>query len=292
MFHFWISGNMKNSLSIGSDPEFIIIDNRKKPINALCFFSGNYESCINKNCEPRDDDEDYCEPDLECDGNDFYSSEIGCDGECMLGELRPRYADSPIKHHDNIRKLIKQIEVPNGYKVLAGTVQKGHSLGGHIHLGISKRPIDDSKWYIDMKDAANYISYYAGIPLKMIEYKRDLAHRGLNSSIYGNFGAHYVEEYGLQWRMPASWIVSSEIALATLCLTYTVAYEYTINPEKIDMDFATYAMMVRAKNADNMIEKVDGMQKYSLYSKKIDPIFQLIADGKKWKKNENILDMW
>jgi len=106
----------------------------------------------------------------------------------------------------------------------AGTIQARFQLGGHIHIGL--RGIDRGK-------LSNYISYYCGIPLRKIEKSEDILHRGMIVDNYGYFGRYYDKSYGIEWRMPASWLCSKEITTSALCLSYVAVREYEVNPEDI-----------------------------------------------------------
>ncbi len=308
-------------ITIGSDPEFIILDKHKELVSAFDFFTKECNGC--NPCETCDSERgeciDKCHNDCdsckicsydsykdcgECDGCDeqttLYSSEIGVDSCEEVGELRPKYADNPTEHHSNIQHLIEQIDTDGGYILRAGTYVEDQSIGGHIHIGGFKQPsygIDMTsfnEWSINMSLLSDYLSLYAGIPLRKIEHPKDMEYRGMDDGDYGFFGDMHHTEYGIEWRMPASWLVDSEIALSALSLAYVVVNEYTIFPETITCPPNKINMkkLLLKRSVNSIIKKVEGMKLYRTYSKEIEPLFQLISEGKKWKDKNNFKDHW
>lgn len=309
---------MKNLLTLGSDPEFIITDKDGCCVAADDVFCG----CIN--CDPCEecttrcpgnpidcgicggcisdcDDCNICEDCDRCRGGDpgecsycndckekqdfGYDTEIGCDGNSTVGELRPLYAYTPQEHYENIKRLVGEIDIPNIYEIRAGTRVANHSIGGHIHFGICDCIIDE---------LVNYISQYAGIPLRKIEHEEDLKHRGYSEFGYGKFGSFNINDHGFEWRMPASWLVSSEIALAALSLTYVVVKEYKINPEIVSIpSIENQIISVQSPTTTGrLIGKIEKMEEYKKYSKEIEPLFQMLVNEKKWETNIDIRTMW
>ncbi len=325
---------MTIEISIGSDPEFLIVNKNGYYISAESMFSEQEKNCDgcnpcercgesrcigNRNqCGACDGCDSECDDCYVCDDCDscrhtepgccyfcddcvdrnnemLYESEIGCDGCSDVGELRPHYSNNPLVHHTNIINLMKQLdeEIPKEYELRAGTIQDGFSLGGHIHLGIPLKGEDI--WNHDsVKKAAEYISKYAGMPLRRIEHEGDLLTRGFHENGYGKFGDAKITSYGLEWRMPASWLVSSDIARSALCLTYVVAQEYMIEPktlrvpsiqaQNITMNSTTYPTRI--------ISQIEKMKYYSKYSKEIEPLFEMLINNQKWDTTKNILDNW
>lgn len=309
-------------ITIGSDPEFIILDKHKELVPASEFFSRDtcndcspcddcgIEKCVVKKCTKKECwDCDRCQSEVrECDYcNDceqkinLCDTEIGTDACDEVGELRPHYADNPIEHHNNIQHLIEQIDTDGGYILRGGTFVEDQSIGGHIHIGGFPNPLlkypdeGDGKYFKDMNYLSNYLSLYAGIPLRRIEHPRDLEYRGMYEDDYGFFGDMHNTDYGVEWRMPSSWLVDSEIALSALSIAYVVANEYKIHPEAIHIhldDDNFMQKLLQKKSVFSVIKKVEGMQLYRTYSHEIEPLFQLINGGKKWKDKHNFKDFW
>ena len=259
---------------IGSDPEFLIL-NRDNVVSAKEFFNFEVDcgDCCHEECVG------------DCDDYGIYSA-IGHDTEELIGELRPHQEKLPEDHCKNIKELIKLIDVPKNYKLIAGTTYDDYTLGGHIHFGMNIYP-DNVQYF------SNYLSFYAGIPLKKIECPEDLYYRGLHPDKYGFFGTFNYKHYGIEWRMPASWLISSKIALAALSLSYVVAQEYFKRPEKIVMNNEYYISLLEDGGSISFIlAKLETMKLYDSYSKEIKPIIKMIENKKHWDSTVNMKDGW
>jgi hypothetical protein len=297
--------NMKSKILIGSDPEFIITDSHNHMVSAAEFFAG----C--KDCDPcrecgKERDKNRCN---DCDGDDcndcstcrddvghcqvcndcnypLMNSEVGTDGYDEVGELRPEESEDPLEHHATIAGLIHSIKLPSGYKLLAGTIQKENPIGGHIHIG------HDEIQHPHI--LANYLSYYCGIPLKRIERGIDLRHRGMDENSYGYFGQYDSKDYGIEFRMPASWLVNSVVAKAALCLTHVVAYEFIEvgDEEEIELSESDYVSVVRGDNINNIIQKIRGMSEFNEYSSEIEPLLVMIENKHVWNVDSNLQEVW
>ena len=208
--------------------------------------------------------------------------EIGSD--CGLGEFRPAPAYDPLQHVDNIEILIKKVieHLPKKYELKAGTIQNGYSIGGHIHVGMPVK---------SRKALANHLSYYCGIPLKKIEDPEDLKIRGLDTGNYGYFGGYDTKSYGIEWRMPASWLINKDITTASLCLAHVVANEYLINPTRIIMNHEKYISLVKG-DITEIISEIEKMEEYYLYRIELEVLFQLINNGEVWPKNQDMREGW
>jgi hypothetical protein len=293
-------------ISIGSDPEFIIVDNNGDIVSAIKFLAG----C--EDCNPCDgcrksQSSDGCPDDCgeDCDNCDMCSSSppnceicsdcseplihsnIGIDGCNMVGELRPRYSMDPLEHHANINTLIHSIQLPRGYKLLGGTVRDNNCIGGHIHIGYDECIVDNDHF-------ASYLSYYCGIPLRRIEHPNDIKLRGSSKSSYGYFGDYHDVDYGLEFRMPASWLVDSTIAKAALCLAHVVAYEYINVDSSKDcaLDDGEYKQQLDADNIDDIIKTIRGMEEFYKYATEINPLLEMIEQHQIWDTTKNIKETW
>lgn len=258
----------KTRITIGSDPEFIILDG---------------DRAVDANMAM----EEYC-------GGDRFT-EIGSDG--ILGEFRPKYGNTPLEHRDNLKSLIKKIPeiLPSKWICRGGTRVDNCSLGGHIHIGNSLIADYSNRCLL----ISNYLSYFCGILLRKIEHEHDIVYRGLEEDNYGYFGSYEEKSYGIEWRMPASWLVSEEIATSALCLAHVVANEFIttedlpdiINPIDNEEDRLYYIKFLR-EDSLNIIKDIEKMKEYPLYKKEIEGLLQMIVNGEEWKDEENILDTW
>ncbi len=266
-------------ITIGSDPEFAVIEDGKRKDAYQLFNDKRYEICQHNR---RLQCPNPCKiPNLYC-GHNGLSAEIGSD--CGFGEFRPVAGNTPLEHRDNLEHLIKVMDIPDGLKLLGGTHYDGGGLGGHIHIGM---PNFDS---IEM--LSNFLSYYCGIPLKKIESPSDLRRRGLFMGNYGYFGNYHSKSYGIEWRMPASWLVSKEIATASLCLAYVVASQYNIQTDH--KNSITHVEYLRLINEDisPIIADIEKMDIYKLYYEEIEPIFQLITNKEYWDVSHDFRERW
>ncbi len=297
-------------ITIGSDPEFLIVDKHGELVPADHFFADCDKCSPCDTCgKEKDTDEcGKCESDdcwlcnvcrgeptdcTHCENckDELMESAIGTDGMSDVGELRPCEAFNPLTHHATITGLIRSIGLPKGYKLVAGTVQDGMPLGGHIHIGFDEGEVGHE---VELDSLASYLSYYCGIPLRRIEKRNDLYERGLEEGEYGYFGACEDKCYGIEWRMPASWLVSSVIAKSALCLAYVVANEF-INmedPEFMCVSHDEYEELLMASDINTIIEKIKSMEEYSTYANEIEPLFIMIEKGHVWYVNTNMKEVW
>lgn len=294
-------------ICIGSDPEFTIADRNSIMIPASEFFKGckscnPCENCEMKRCDEecssyygdRDDceycsscrsDPQDCERCEECT-EDLLSTPIGIDGYHVIGELRPTESTDPLEHHKNIQELIYEIDLPKDYKLFAGTVFDANAMGGHIHIGY---PTINDHWRF-----ANYLSKYCGIPLRKIEDPNELKFRGSTEYGYGAFNSYEIKEYGLEFRMPASWLVSSEIAKSALCLAYVVASEYLNSDTKKyrPMSLERYFLVMKEDNIDNILNHIRTMGSFSTYESEIEPLLSMVEEHLVWNTKQNFQELW
>lgn len=266
-------------ITIGSDPEFAIIDSNRERVDAYHLFDEvRYRSCGHTRTTSCPQ---FCsKPNLYC-GHNTISAEIGSD--CGFGELRPIQGNTPLEHRDNIEHLIKVMEIPEGYKLLAGTRWSSSGLGGHIHFGMS---------HISLPSLSCFLSYYCGLLLKKIENPDDLKIRGLTPGNYGYFANYHDKSYGIEWRMPASWLISREITTASLCLAYVVASQYSIcNDHKNYLQDYEYKDLIKSDML-SIIAEVEKMDVYKYYRGEIEPIFQMIINGTYWNTSHDFREGW
>jgi len=292
--------------TIGSDPEFMIIDSNGEILPAVKILSGcddcnpcdtcsktrDEDACVRgcggdcDVCHMCSSEPGNCDSCYECQ-EPLEHSEVGIDGNSTVGELRPIYSFDPIMHHAAIKSLIRHINLPKEYKLLGGTVQCGFKLGGHIHIGYNESGIDNDHF-------AKYLSYYCGIPLKRIENPDDIECRGKYEETYGYYGSYHDTDYGIEFRMPASWLVDSTIAKAALCLAKVVAYEYLNVDSSADVDLShdEYVELLDARNIDDIIEEIKDMEEFSKYANEINPLLTMIENHQTWDTDKNIRENW
>jgi len=222
-------------ITIGSDPEFAILcgDSIENALEILSILLEEQYNCT-----------EYHEDDLI---SYFCTTDIGCDGSRIIGELRPAFSVDPVEHFKNITILIKKLynriyktnvcKSNEKVSIVSGGYVNNRPLGGHIHIGFKS----NKYWlYNFLKNGLTYnsiptvdlsidkifsyvLSFYSGIPLFLTENIEQAIERRKK---YGKFGEYREkEDYGIEWRMLSSWIVSPEIAISTLVLSYVIADE-------------------------------------------------------------------
>jgi len=219
-------------ITIGSDPEFAIVcgDSLENVLEILSRLLKEEYQCV--------------EREFGSERSYFCTTEIGCDGSRVIGELRPGFSSDPIEHFKNILNLIKRLykllykddicKYSERVSVISGSYIKDRPLGGHIHFGYNKNVFFrhhnfiTKNSYVDVMKLINMLfsdvlSFYVGIPMFLIEDIEEGIKR--REKKYGYFGSYEKKEHGIEFRMPSSWIVSPEIAIGAITLAYTTFYE-------------------------------------------------------------------
>jgi len=290
------SKNKNDIISIGSDPEFMIVNPKTMSIidSHMIFPQERIRICNLPNDGRCYKNGDECKVDnLFC--GKITSAPIGTDGEA--GELRPNPCYSPLQHIEEIQHLLHVVKpVIGNNEIRGGTIWYNmkkdykHYIGGHIHIGMPGLKSDDQRLL------ALYMSYYVGIPLHNIEVESELKYRGLPSDNYGYYGRFDTKSYGIEFRMPASWLISKEIATFSLCLAHTVANEFYINKSNISdnkymLSHDNYQKLV-VGNISEIISDIEQMNEYPIYKREIEPLIQLINNNQKWNPTINPLEYW
>lgn len=260
----------------------------------------------------------------------FCTTEIGCDGQSALGELRPKHGNDPIEHFNEILKLMKKLNellspeiicYKEDLQIKAGAVQGEKDdifqLGGHIHLGCNK--------YIKIQYWDEYLSFFCGIPLtlitdtenkfviryvgKVLESERNIRHK---KEQYGEYGNYRSKTYGIEFRMPSSWLVSPQITIGALSLAYVVGNEFILHlkkgteliwqkmfEEKYGYHHDKYIEWYKNQNwvllqgeFEPIKLEIQKMELYPKYKEYIDYIFDMIDNNETWHSEGNILPRW
>lgn len=258
----------------------------------------------------------------------FCTTEIGCDGQSALGELRPKHGNNPIEHFKEILKLMEELndllepEIicygDEQLQVKAGAVQGRTSsepfqLGGHIHLGSVE--IDS----LLKSNVGEYLSFFCGIPLTLItdtENRFDF-HKTSERNIrhaknqYGAYSSYREKLYGIEFRMPSSWLVSPQVTIGALSLAYVVVYEflskspneqhiwneifeeeYLIHPDKYIHWYNNQNWVILQGEIEPIKLEIQQMELYPEYKTYIDYIFNMIDRNETWHSEGNILSRW
>ena len=316
---------------------FIVLSNKRRETFNEFFLSFITEEYKNKNLEdlPKDTREsieieitDYYEIDCSAcaEGESYFcTTEIGCDGQSALGELRPKHGNDPIKHFNEILKLMEELNdllspeiicYEEDLQVKAGAYQgdkefETFQLGGHIHLGCDK--------YINVPYWGEYLSFFCGIPLTLISdveekfygnvSERDIRHKERQ---YGEYGSYRPKSYGIEFRMPSSWLVSPQVTIGALSLAYVVGYEFInhlknateliwdkIFNDKYDIGTHNYIHWYKNQNwvllqgeFEPIKLEIQQMELYPNYKEYIDYIFDMINNNETWHSEGDILPRW
>ena len=254
----------------------------------------------------------------------FCTTEIGCDGQSALGELRPKYGNNPIEHFNEILKLIKEMNdllepeivcYDEELQIKAGAYQgdrefETFQLGGHIHLGFDKT--------ILLSSIGEYLSFFCGIPLTLItdtegkfyecKSERDMRHW---IGQYGQYGSYREKDYGIEFRMPSSWLVSPQITIGALSLAYVTGYEFLskrpneqhiwnemfeeecgIHPNKY-IEWYNHQNWVLLQGEFEPIKlEIQQMELYPKYKEYIDYILDMIDNNETWDSERDIMPLW
>lgn len=257
----------------------------------------------------------------------FCTTEIGCDGQSALGELRPKHGNDPIEHFNEILKLMEELndllspEIicygDEQLQVKAGAVQgqpegEEFQLGGHIHLGLDKN--------ISVPYLGDYLSFFCGIPLTLVtdtkeKYdlgnisERDVRHK---KGQYGEYGNYRTAPHGIEFRMPSSWLVSPQVTIGALSLAYVVGNEFILNSkkgtariqeiifkEKQVIPFGKYIIWYNNQNwvllqgeFEPIKLEIQQMELYPKYKEYIDYILDMIDNNETWHSEGDILPRW
>jgi len=179
---------------LGADPEFVLRNNRK-----LIYSSSLLPNSL--------------------DG------EIGIDGDHRTGEIRPSPADTGEELFCNIKALLERTAtlIPSNYTLLAGSCHKGIrrdrdylSTGGHIHF--SNDNCSGTFPY--------FLNFFLAYPCLFLEsHPHNVIRRSQVG--YGNLGDIRSKTYGIEYRIPASFIITPRVCKIYLSLASLLHWTFT-----------------------------------------------------------------
>lgn len=270
-------------MKIGSDPEFIILDSIDKTVVSASLILQD----------------------------DHLRRKIGHDGNFWIGELRPTAREDPIRHFNDILRLLTKearkripvsIERNNEHHPIilragsTGGLGTKHNiaLGGHIHF--------EEVGYYFVKQANNYLS----VPLLFIEeypynsYRRGCLH-------YGYLGDYRVKRWRtsrIEYRTPSSWLVDPLITKAVICLAFVIYKEYletggqykdylaSLGYLRGPSDFSSSNLKTFQNILPNILEDIRSFSSYHEYREHIDIIFLMIKKNRVWDEMVDIRNRW
>ena len=222
---------------------------------------------------------------------------VGCDSIRMpnrqqrpIAELRPKPDYSPLQLLSNLDQAMREANklVPyRNVKWLAGSRPfSGYSIGGHIHFS----NIDLNNHILRALDS------YVGLPLFLIENQTTAVKR---RNKYGFLADYRVKEYGgFEYRTPGSWLVSPQIAAATLCLGKIVASNYLRLSRNCFISTGAQKAFyegdqVYLRNQFNDIwADVQSLEMYNEYKDQLQVIYDMVKNNIKWEEKEDIRKAW
>ena len=223
---------------------------------------------------------------------------IGCDDRSVqfdgkrlpLLELRPEPDSNPVGLVANLRKLMTEASHSINQRNVewrAGSMPfQPYSIGGHIHF--SGLPFTSQ--------FVRALDNYVGLPLMVVEDQRTAV---LRRKRYGFYGDIRHKDYGgFEYRTPASFIVSPEIATAALCLAYVVAVHhrelpvYDIYDRQLQQSFFNGHAGALAPIAERNLALLARTSSYTRYREHIEPLVAMIRSGTVWNEQQDIRAVW
>ena len=228
-------------ITIGSDPEFVVMINGKIR-SAITFFQslaqhrGEFEGACDECGEEGGGNCDSCMTSGE-DGTGYMgvdvgeAGNIGWDGCSSTGEMRPRHGRSPFNHVENIATLLRFVHSKNKLVKFAA-VNKGGGprenvvpTGGHIHFGLPRNTLTCGNDFLRMFSTLM-------LPIVFADGARDYAVRRISGQATTDDSNFRIGSYGglTDWRsegrsgnvvyefrsLTSSWTSTKELAYTTL----------------------------------------------------------------------------
>ncbi len=253
-----------------------------------------------------------------------YRGKFGTDGpNAKIGELRPDPYFCPINHVAEIERVLR-----NGYKRypkiqnkswLAGTIQEGSALGGHIHFGSTyKKDLEIKLEALDTLLAP--IGLLLEVPdaartRRSGEYGRLAKHdgtfndrnRGFKTEMTREVGSHPLSHPGYEYRPLASWLVSRPIASGILSLAKVIAFQAhnkslhnhlwtQLKFIPLDKKFSSAYINCDRKfflpHVVTIHRIISSFKLYPKYEKYINYLFHIISQNKTWEDNLDLKKRW
>ncbi len=222
---------------------------------------------------------------------------VGCDNiripsrqQRPVAELRPKPDYSPLQLFANLKQTLYSANALSPYKNikwLAGSQPfSGYSIGGHIHFS----NVSLSNHVLRALD--NYV----GLPLFLIENQISAVKR---REKYGFLADFRTKDYGgFEYRTPASWLVSPEIAKAVFCLGKIVTSNYLqltrnsfITAEAQRAFYQGDQDYLRPLFKDHWAD-IQKLSMYNSFAEELDLIAYMIQNDIHWDERADIRKAW
>jgi hypothetical protein len=231
--------------------------------------------------------------------SDFFPREgtVGCDNirvpsrqQRPIAELRPKPDVSPLVLHANLKMALEQANklIPyRNIKWLAGSQPfVSYAIGGHIHFsnlelnGHIIRALDN----------------YLGLPIFLIENQQTAVKRRVK---YGRLNDFRIKDYGgFEYRTPGSWLVSSEISLAVLCLAKLVSSNYVHLHQNLFVSVDAHRAFYHGDTQyfrplfEDIWQDIQKLDSYKNFSQELEIIPRMIRQNQSWDENIDLRKSW
>lgn len=250
-----------------------------------------------------------------------FVGDFGADGpDSKIGELRPEANFCPISHVSNIELIMR-----NGYKKyqklqnrawLAGSIQEGNPLGGHIHFG--------SNCDVNLEEKLTALDKLLAPVVLMIEdpitskerrsgeYGKLATHMGTINEKYRGFKTKHnskkpLTHDGFEYRPLPSWLVSKSIANSILALGKVIMFQ--AHNKKLNKHLWTQLKFINTNTRfydkyyecdkkffapiiPTIYRIVSSFKLFPTYRKYIDLTFSLINQNRGWEDKRDLKKRW
>lgn len=183
-------------VSIGADPEFVILNNRLDMLPARNYFRGTRAT-------------------------------LGTDGCSAVAEIRPKWKWNAVELTRTIRNILRRAKakIPRDAIMVAGNGWKEYATGGHIHLGIGSGSSGRQDLALLLPNSGDIIKALdlVTIALASIDEKSFLRLR--HKGHYGNLSEFNNVAWGIEYRSVPSWLTTPAICSATLALAHAICID-------------------------------------------------------------------
>lgn len=227
---------------------------------------------------------------------------FGVDGCGRVAELRPAHSTTPEGLVKNIKSVLTEGYASHSHLHdhiwKAGGMVCDEPIGGHIHLGAQKLTQQ-----VYRAKVGNALDKTLAVLCLMVEDGEEALNRRMGSS-YGSIGGSSSwreQNWGMEYRVLASWLTHPDEAKAILSLCYLVGKEYD-NDEIMEEAASLPAFDTNSyKECDKIgllyyippiIAFIRKLPEYERYAKDMIPLFKLIKDRKNWSCDKNMIDTW
>lgn len=222
---------------------------------------------------------------------------VGCDAlrtpnrqSRPIAELRPRPAYSPRRLMANLEDAMQvayRLAPYKNIKWLAGSRPfQGYSIGGHIHFSNVKLN----------NHILRALDSYLELPLFLLENQATAVKRRLK---YGFLADFRIKDHGgFEYRTPASWLVSHQIAAAVLCLAKIVASNYLYLTRNCFLGIEAQRAFYEGNQQylrpmfHDIWSDIKRLDMYNTYQQELQVIEDMVNDHSNWDEREDFRKSW